>query len=284
MSFIRITYIFLVFLLVAFTVNGQQQEAELIVGDTLKVDQALRVDTLMQLESIELESDSVRRASPVPFEEEAFDVITLENDTIRATYKTEPEQVYLTKEDTLAMERLKREPFAPNSKKAVIYAAVCPGLGQIYNRMYWKLPILYGGFMGCIYAITWNNKNLQDFTMAHRDWVNDRRKDPEGKHKDQWSKSWQYYISESQVESKFNDKSYGDSFLKRNKDYFRRYRDLSIIISIGVYALSIVDAYVDAELFNFDISPDLSMKVEPIVSPETKFTPRTYGVGCNLTF
>ena len=84
--------------------------------------------------------------------------------------------------------------------------------------------------------------------------------------------------SEAIKDSNFKDR------LKRQKDYFRRYRDLSIIITVGVYALSIVDAYVDAQLFDFDITPDLSMHVEPTVTPKTSVTPRTYGLNCSLKF
>ncbi len=84
--------------------------------------------------------------------------------------------------------------------------------------------------------------------------------------------------SEAVTNSSFQDR------LKRQKDYYRRYRDLSIIITVGVYALSIIDAYVDAQLFDFDISPDLSLRLEPVVSPETSVTPRTYGLNCSLKF
>lgn len=59
------------------------------------------------------------------------------------------------------------KPFKPNPTKAVILSAILPGLGQIYNKAYWKLPIVYGGFMGCIYAITWNNKNYKDYSTAY---------------------------------------------------------------------------------------------------------------------
>ncbi len=59
------------------------------------------------------------------------------------------------------------EPFKPNPTKALLYSAIIPGLGQIYNRKYWKLPIIYGGLMGCMYAITWNNKNYEDYSDAY---------------------------------------------------------------------------------------------------------------------
>ena len=72
--------------------------------------------------------------------------------------------------------------------------------------------------------------------------------------------------------------------LKRRKDYFRRYRDLSIIITVGVYAISIIDAYVDAQLFDFDISPDLSLHWSPEVTPKTRYTPGSYGLNCSFKF
>ena len=81
----------------------------------------------------------------------------------------------------------------------------------------------------------------------------------------------------------YNDSNFSEQ-LRSRKDYFRRYRDLSIIIAVGVYALSIIDAYVDAQLFDFDISPDLSMRVEPVVTPKTSVTPGTYGVNWSLKF
>lgn len=84
-------------------------------------------------------------------------------------------------------------------------------------------------------------------------------------------------------EEAIKDTNFKDN-LKRRKDYFRRYRDLSIIITAGVYLLSIVDAYVDAQLFDFDISPDLSLHVEPAVTPETSFSSRSYGLNCSLKF
>lgn len=169
--------------------------------------------------------------------------------------------------------------FKPDPKKAVLYSLV-PGLGQIYNRKYWKLPIIYGGLMGCVYAITWNNKNYKDYSEAYADIVYDSTENPDNP--EAWHTSWQELTSRD-PESLISSSSF-QTQLKNRKDYFRRYRDLSIIIAVGVYALSIIDAYIDAQLFDFDISPDLSMHVEPVVTPRTNVTPRVYGVNCSLKF
>lgn len=189
-------------------------------------------------------------------------------------------QAVLAAADSAGVPKVKlKTEFKPDPTKAVLYALV-PGLGQIYNRKYWKLPIVYGGLMGCMYAVTWNNKNYRDYSTAYKDIVYDatvNRDNP-----DAWSESWQI-LSSRDPETLIEDSNYRDR-LKRQKDYFRRYRDLSIIITVGVYALSIVDAYVDAQLFDFDISPDLSMRVEPVVAPKTSVSSSMYGVNCSLKF
>lgn len=168
--------------------------------------------------------------------------------------------------------------FKPDPTKAVLLALV-PGMGQIYNRKYWKLPIVYGAFMGCLYAVTWNNKSYQDYSEAYKDFMYDTaNKMPQ----ENWHQSWQD-VTNRDPETVFNDTNFADQ-LKRRKDYYRRYRDLSIIITVGVYALSIVDAYVDAQLFDFDITPDLSMRVEPVVTPKTSYSSSTYGLNCSLKF
>ena len=137
--------------------------------------------------------------------------------------------------------------WVPNPTKATWLALVIPGGGQIYNRKYWKLPIFYGGFAGCAYALTWNSKMYKDYSAAYKDAVNGNFNS--STITDLLPPNYNY--TESQL----------TETLRKRKDTFRRYRDLSIFAFIGVYLLSVVDAYVDAELSNFDITPDLSMKV-----------------------
>ena len=137
----------------------------------------------------------------------------------------------------------------PDPKRATWLALLIPGGGQIYNRKYWKLPIVYGGFVGCAYALTWNNQMYSDYSQAYLDLMDD---DPNtDSYKDFLPPNYKIEGNESQFENIF----------KRKKDYYRRYRDLSIFCFIAVYALSVIDAYVDAELSNFDISKDISLKV-----------------------
>ena len=147
---------------------------------------------------------------------------------------------------------LSSKSFKPNPKKAVIYSAIFPGLGQIYNQKYWKLPILYGGFVGVTYAITWNNTHYSDYLAGYRSILKDDPNDTA------WIDLLPYGRDPDTI-----DKNWFTGVLKDRKNYFRYYRDLSIIIGVALYGLGIVDAYVDAQLFEFDVSPDLSMRVEP---------------------
>ena len=172
-------------------------------------------------------------------------------------------------------QKIDKSHWVPNSKKALWLAIVFPGGGQIYNRKYWKLPLFYGGFLGCVYAISWNNTMYTDYSRAFIDIMSD---DPN-------AKSYMNFIPATyNVEA--NRKRLQELFRKK-KDYYRRYRDLSIFVAIGVYVLSIIDAYVDAELSHFDISEDLGLRVRPsIVSSSNyySFHAHSLGVKCSLSF
>ena len=166
-----------------------------------------------------------------------------------------------------------KKQFIPNSNRALWLAMVVPGGGQIYNRKYWKLPIVYGGFVGCAYALGWNNKMYKDYSQAYLDIMDN---DPN-------TKSYEDFVPPS-VSIEGQEDRFKEIFRKR-KDIYRRQRDMSIFCFIGVYVLSIIDAYVDAELSNFDISKDLSMKVEPTTFNDfnTKNF-NTVGLQCSFNF
>ena len=165
----------------------------------------------------------------------------------------------------------------PNPKRALWLALVIPGGGQIYNRKYWKLPIIYGGFMGCIYAMSWNNSQYVDYSKAYHDLTDN----------DPATQSYNEFLHLGTQIRDQDKKHYEDIFRKR-KDRFRRYRDLSFFILCGVYALSVIDAYVDAELSVFDISKDLSLKVEPTIlnnhSSSNPLDNSSVGLQCSLKF
>lgn len=152
---------------------------------------------------------------------------------------------------------LKAVAWKPDPMKAVWMGAIIPGYGQIYNRSYWKLPIVYGAFMGCIYAITVNNTSYTDYKQAYRDIATDLEISPDP------SRSYNAVLPKGYTVDMMGGKDAYTTYLQKQQNSYRRYRDLSIVGTVVVYALSLIDAYVDAQLFDFDISTDLSMNVSP---------------------
>lgn len=164
-------------------------------------------------------------------------------------------------------------PFNPSPMRAVWMSALFPGLGQIYNRRYWKLPIIVGGFMGLGYATNWNNGQLKDYTQAYRD-ITDN--DPS-------TKSYMNFFPPTTSENDL-DKNWLTTTLQSRRDYYRRNRDLCIICMVGLYLLCMVDAYVDATLVHFDISDNLSMDVAPALLVQPGNSRAGVGLNWALTF
>ena len=133
--------------------------------------------------------------------------------------------------------------------KATTLAMICPGAGQVFNRSYWRVPIVVGGFATTIYCIDWNNRGYQRFKKAYRlkaDYDANPDLFPNG--------------SPDEFGGRYNT-----SFLKNLRNSYRRNRDLCIILTAGLYILQIVDAHVDAHLRDYDISKDLSVSLSPVV-------------------
>ena len=180
--------------------------------------------------------------------------------------------------DTIKPETDKWSEWRPDPKRSLWLALVIPGGGQIYNRKYWKLPIVYGGFIGCLYAMNWNNMMYKDYSQAYLDLVDN---DPS-------TQSYNQFLHlGKKITTEAEKNQYRDIFKKR-KDKYRRWRDLSFFVMVGVYALSVIDAYVDAELSVFDISDDLSLRVEPtIINNHSSANPldaSSVGLQCSLSF
>ena len=152
-------------------------------------------------------------------------------------------------------------------------SALFPGLGQIYNRRYWKLPVVVGAFMGLGYGTSWNNSMLRDYTQAYNDLLDN----------DPTTRSYMDFFPSTTREEDL-DRTWLTSTLKRRKDYFRRNRDLCIICMIGVYLVAMVDAYVDASLAHFDISPQLSMDMAPALIADRRSPLPGIGFQWALTF
>ena len=157
--------------------------------------------------------------------------------------------------------------------KAAWYAAVCPGLGQIYNRQYWKLPLVYGGFVGLGYAVSRMDAN---YAAYHKAYVHVTDADPN---------TTGYREVMNGVELTDANRDYYTRVFKNYQDNYRRYRDLCIA-GIGVwYLLTVLDAYVDAHMRDYDISPDLSLKIGPSVLPPSPNheTETALGIKCKFS-
>jgi len=163
--------------------------------------------------------------------------------------------------------------FNPNPMRAMWLSALCPGLGQIYNRHYWKLPIVIGAFVGLTYGTSWNNRMLNDYSKAYRDIIDN---DPN-------TRSYMDFYPPTVKESDL-DKTWLTTTLRNRKDYYRRYRDICIIGIAAVYLLNVIDAYVDASMMHFDVSPDLSMRWGPTVIDSQVSRLPSIGLGCSFDF
>lgn len=185
-----------------------------------------------------------------------------------------------TKNDTILPKIIKPDPM-----KVVWMGAIIPGYGQIINKKYWKLPIVYGGFLGFAYGISWSSSHYQSYRTAYYD-ILQYAENAEFKakiDKDPSSSSFSKILPEGYTIDDFGGVSGYTSILKTKQATFRRYRDLNIFLSVGYYALTLVDAYVDAQLLDFDISPDLSMRFQPTLMHTNGGVASTVGVQCSFS-
>ena len=179
-----------------------------------------------------------------------------EQTTDTITELTQVDELYAVS-DTTGIEIMPADMWRPNPARATWLAAIVPGLGQIYNRSYWKLPIVYGGFMGCLYASTWNGRLYGNYKEAYRDILTDETLSSDPK------RSYNAILPAGYTIETMGGRSQYTTTLSEKMNLYRRYRDLSVAATVLLYVMTIIDAYVDAQLFDFDISPDLSLNVEP---------------------
>ena len=216
---------------------------------------------------------------------ETVDSLSVEEDLQEVIVKAEfdtllivDEQPVKSSENKLSLSRREKrssvkEPFLPNFQKATWYAIVCPGLGQIYNRSYWKLPIVYGGVLAFTYLISWNGRMYNDYRNAYFDISDD---DPTT---DSYLDLSPNYKGTPEEKQKLTNS------LKTKTTSYRRARDLSIFGSVALYVVSVIDAFVDAHLYDFEVSNDLSFRVEPVIENYSIYSYRpSVGVQCCLKF
>ncbi len=157
-------------------------------------------------------------------------------------------------------------------KKATTLAMICPGAGQIYNKSYWKVPFVIGGFATMIYVVDWNNRGYKRFKTAYSQMI--------------------AYEADSDAYPDGSPDEFGgvysSSDLKSIRDSYRRNRDMSLLFVAGLYILQIVDAHVDAHFKDYDVSDDLTMSIDPMVSyaysPTQQGDRATFGFNVGFKF
>ena len=142
-------------------------------------------------------------------------------------------------------------------RKAIMYAAVVPGLGQVYNKKYWKLPLVYGGFVGFGYGISFYQKGYTKYKAELFDIL--------------------------ETNEPFSASGYTEEQLRNIVNKYRRERDFFIILMAGMYLLQMVDAHVDAHLKEFDLNPNLHVRLQPRWETDM-MTGRSIGLSVKLRF
>jgi len=169
-------------------------------------------------------------------------------------------------------------------RKATIYSAVAPGLGQIYNKKYWKAPVVYAGFGVLVYFVIFNTTNYNEFKNGILDFTDTIP----------GTDSYLNLISDKLDPSTFDPVLHPDTYnpssavwfedqLKNGMSYYRRNRDLSYI-GMGLwYILNVIDATVDAHLFDYDVSDDLSLHIQPRIR-RSPYSYETFGLTVTFQF
>lgn len=200
----------------------------------------------------------------VSSQEETIEKEPKESDSLKTTLRKSG----VILQDSLFKKKKILNPLAPS--KAAFLSAVLPGLGQVYNKRYWKVPIVYGAIGGSIYAYTWNNDFYQRFRTAFK-----RRQ--AGFTDDEF-----YDLEGDNAVGADPDLDIDD--LEGQQERFQRDRDLWLVVSIGLYAINIVDANVDAHLKQFNIDDDLSFDFEPFLDLNPVTNDPTYGMALTIKF
>jgi hypothetical protein len=174
-----------------------------------------------------------------------------------------------------------KKPHSP--RKATLMAMGLPGLGQIYNGHWWKLPILYGGAGAALYGLDWNQRNYKkyrDAFVAYTRYIDAKAADPDLPYPR--PNEWDKLFKPGGTAENINPQRFQD-ILKTNKNDLKRDRDLLLIVMGGIYVIQILDATVFAHFYEYEISEDLSMSVTPTVGHDSR-AGSTLGLSLTLKF
>ncbi|MDX1326759.1 MAG: DUF5683 domain-containing protein [Arenibacter sp.] len=192
------------------------------------------------------------------------DIQEQQPDSVQQTLKEQGVRVI----DTLKIKKKGINPLAPS--KAAFYSAVFPGLGQIYNKRYWKVPIVYAAIGTGVYAYTYNDDLYNRFRTAFK-----RRQ--AGFTDDEF-----YDLGTPNPPGSPPD--FSNQALENAQERYQRDRDLWLLVTIGMYVLNIVDANVDAHLKQFNVDDDLSLDFKPFLDTDALTANPVYGMALTIKF
>ena len=163
----------------------------------------------------------------------------------------------------------------PNSNVALL-CSIIPGGGQLYNQRYWKIPIALSAMTAGLYAVTWNQRLYNEYHTAYADLLSENPLD---------HTSWQAFIPSGADPSQYVSDGNLRSRLERGSKQYKESRDLSIVLTVALYLLSALDAYVDAELYYFNVSPQLTVDMgEGLRDNPSGPRPQSVMVGASVRF
>lgn len=169
------------------------------------------------------------------------------------------DQTLKNAKDTTAVTHAAFVPHSP--RKAALMSTLLPGLGQVYNKKYWKVPVIYAGVGALAYSFQFNQSRYVKYRDAYKYRIDG---DPG---------TVDNYVG-----------IYSDDNLATLYAYYHRYRDLTVIGAAAVYLLNILDATVDAHLYHFDVSDDLSLTITPVMLPVANTSFQQPGFSLSLQF
>jgi hypothetical protein len=184
----------------------------------------------------------------------------------------------LIAQDTISVSRAERRVFSAEPMKATMLAVVFPGLGQVYNKKYWKIPFVYAGFGGLVYSVSFNTSKYNEMMKAYQDFTDKIPETDSYIPLIKWADPSAYDpVLYPETCDQSNTQWVEENLLKA-VDYYKKYRDLSYIGIAAWYLITVLDANVDASLSNFDVSKNLDLEVAPLQLP----VPGVMGAGLNI--
>lgn len=219
----------------------------LIMFCTVGYAQAQRLDSVRrEIQQVSVDSLNMQDTTNIP----------TDTNVEKAQKQVEEEEPMIYKDSTrLALEKMTRT--------AVRRSAILPGWGQLsVNKKWWKVPIIYGGVVGLVISYDVAQSGYKEML-----------------------KEAQFRINNNGLPENEKYAMANQEWIIQAKDFYRRNRDLTILLSLGLYALNLVDAYIDAKMFRYDISDDLAFKIHPHIEPPVgPFAAKTPVFGMKMAF